>query len=265
VGEATPGFGAFLDGIQRSVVAWYDGDVIPIVHATTAAVIRVRTDRVLRTWGAGSRVERCVYLPVTRVQPGLVDALTTAGFSVVDTLGGSDGASEGHPLELVALAREAVKRRREAAEESLVAQWCSTEQAPLYVDGAIRSFGERARREIAVGVVKSHNTVYVAAAGVPVLARLRAGQRSTAVRIDTRPGVPVASWYLRLHPSGGGDPFGGLVRVEIADSAFSTERADLVSRWILAERDPVALPDARWRVMAYGIRDCEEYLRALTT
>ena len=45
---------------------------------------------------------------------------------------------------------------------------------------------------------------------------------------------------------------------------FSSERADEVSRWVLAERAPVALPDKRWSTMAYGIRDCEEYLRAVS-
>jgi hypothetical protein len=32
---------------------------------------------------------------------------------------------------------------------------------------------------------------------------------------------------------------------------------------MLAERAPVALPDARWDVMVYGIRDCEQYLSAI--
>ena len=40
-------------------------------------------------------------------------------------------------------------------------------------------------------------------------------------------------------------------------------RADEVSRWILAEASPLALPDARWDKMVYGIRDCEEFLRAV--
>jgi hypothetical protein len=35
-----------------------------------------------------------------------------------------------------------------------------------------------------------------------------------------------------------------------------------VSRWILAETSPVAMPDARWDKMAYGILNCEEYLKA---
>jgi hypothetical protein len=38
--------------------------------------------------------------------------------------------------------------------------------------------------------------------------------------------------------------------------------ADEVSRWVAAEATPLALPDARWDTMAYGIRDCEVYLRA---
>jgi hypothetical protein len=60
------------------------------------------------------------------------------------------------------------------------------------------------------------------------------------------------------------------VRVEAADpETFAesleqlTARADQLSRWILAEAAPVALPDGRWDKMAYGIRDCEEFLRAV--
>jgi hypothetical protein len=54
------------------------------------------------------------------------------------------------------------------------------------------------------------------------------------------------------------------VRVEVADAdpARVGARADEVSRWILAEAAPLALPDPRWDKMVYGVRDCEEYLRA---
>jgi hypothetical protein len=41
------------------------------------------------------------------------------------------------------------------------------------------------------------------------------------------------------------------------------QRADEVSRWILGEAAPLALPDARWDKMVYGVRDCEEFLRAI--
>jgi hypothetical protein len=60
----------------------------------------------------------------------------------------------------------------------------------------------------------------------------------------------------------------GLVRVEVAPPAAGGDagvgrRADEVSRWILAEVAPVALPDGRWDKMVYGVRDCEEFLRAI--
>ena len=42
------------------------------------------------------------------------------------------------------------------------------------------------------------------------------------------------------------------------------DRADQISLWILAEASPLALPDARWDKMVYGIRDCEEFLHAVT-
>jgi hypothetical protein len=60
----------------------------------------------------------------------------------------------------------------------------------------------------------------------------------------------------------------GLVRVEVrcpdAHQLPSIgERADEISRWILAEVSPLALPDSRWDKMVYGVRDCEEFLRAV--
>jgi hypothetical protein len=41
-------------------------------------------------------------------------------------------------------------------------------------------------------------------------------------------------------------------------------RADQISLWILAETSPLAMPDGRWDKMVYGIRDCEEFLNAVT-
>jgi hypothetical protein len=273
-GEPVVGFAAFLDGVQRSVVADYVRETIPVVHATTAAVIRVRNERTLSTWRDGPIVERAAYLPVALTGSAAADAARSAGLELVDTSEAMAGSAPGgsvrepsvaaHPHELVAIARKAVKLRREAAEERLAKEWCAAPGArPLYIDGPIRAFGDRGSRDAAVGVVKSHNTVYVGAHAIPLLARLAPGERSTALAIGNRPGVAVASWYLRLRPSDGRDPFAGLVRIEVADATFTTERADLVSRWVLAEREPAALPDARWRVMAYGIRDCEEFLRAV--
>jgi hypothetical protein len=56
-----------------------------------------------------------------------------------------------------------------------------------------------------------------------------------------------------------------LVRVEVPllQPSSAADRADVVSSWVLGESAPVALPDGRWDTMAYGIRDCEQYLRSI--
>jgi hypothetical protein len=98
-----------------------------------------------------------------------------------------------------------------------------------------------------------------------VLATLGAGERTTAFRLAVGRRTPVLSWYLRCRHAPGREPTWGLVRVEVAelDAAAVTARADEVSRWVLAETAPLALPDPRWHALAYGIRDCEEFLRAI--
>ena len=58
------------------------------------------------------------------------------------------------------------------------------------------------------------------------------------------------------------DALWGIVRVEVAETEDPSARADEVSRWVLAERAPLALPDSRWDRMAYPVRECEEFLRA---
>lgn len=254
-------FGGFLDGIQRSRVAAHVRGMIPVVHGTVAAAIRARAERVLHTWGGGPVMARAVFLPVALVEAATVASVESAGFSVVDTAPGPE--SSGHPLELLAAARVAVQQRREAAEASLAEEWCLSESTPLYVDGGIGGFADASRHPLLVGVVKSHRTLYADARDIPAIIALKVGERSGAFTAPSRRRTPVASWYLRLRDGAGGDPLDGLVRVEVAHSTFASARADEVSGWVLHERTPVALPDSRWRVMAYGIRDCEEYLRAI--
>ncbi|MDA1082486.1 MAG: hypothetical protein O2973_12615, partial [Gemmatimonadetes bacterium] len=255
------GFAAFLDGIQRSVVVGHFDATIPVVHATVAAAIRERKDRSLHTWGAGATVKRALFLPVALVPAAAVDELCHDGFAVVDTTPAGDRS--GHPHELLGFARQAIQQRREAAEAGLARDWCATEHRPLYVDGGIGAFADASRSELAVGVIKSHHTLYVDAAAVPTVASLAPGERTTAFLVATRVRTRVASWYLRTRVGDGIDPFSGIVRVEVAEAGFSAGRADQVSAWVLAEREPVALPDPRWRAMAYGVRDCEQYLRAV--
>ena len=263
-GPSPAAFAAFMDGIQRSEVVDFDRWTIPVVHGTVAAAIRERRDRRMCTWGESTRIDRAIYLPVGAADAALADHFGASGFHLVDTTPTDEQRTEdAHPHEYLGWASQAVQRRREEIEEQLSARWCAAAPGALYVDGGIGGFSEAARSPHAIGVVKSHRTLYVAADGIGTVAGLREGERTTAFVVSSQRRIRVASWYLRLRPALTGDPFAGIVRVEMAEPGFTAARADAVSAMVLAEREPVALPDSRWRVMAYGIRDCEEYLRAV--
>jgi hypothetical protein len=263
VGAPLAAFRAFLDGIQASQVILAGRDGAPVVHGTVAAVVRRRDDRVLRVWSGAPRIARALYVPVALIGARELAWLRGARMEIVDTLPGDDPLPR-HPMELLALARTAVQRRREELEIALAERWCESEREPLFIDGGISGAGRAAQSALAVGVVKSHRTLYAAGDSLGIVTGLDAGARTTAFEVRSPRRTTVASWYLRLRDARGRDPFFGLVRVEIARESWSPERADEVSRWVLAERAPVSLPDKRWSTMAYGIRDCEEYLRALT-
>lgn len=263
-GDPDVGIAAFLDGVQVSRVVGRWGDGVPIVHGTVAAVVRRRDGGALTTWRAAPLVSRAVYLPATLAGEGRVAPFRGAGIPVVDTLDGDAATAPRHPAELLALARTAVQRRRESLETELAEAWVGADGGPLYVDGGIASSGVASHADAAIGVVKSHRTLYAAGDALGAVLTLGEGQRTTAFEIRSPRRTVVASWYLRLRDAAGRDPFFGLVRVEVARASFSAPRADAVSRWVMAERAPVSLPDKRWSTMAYGIRNCEEYLRAVT-
>lgn len=262
-GEPVLGFRAFLDGIQRSSLrAHLDG--VPVVHGAVAAAIRERVDRRPRSWGAPQR-SHALYLPFALIAPEPLRALS-ARCAVVDSLPEeSVESAPRHPGDLAARALTAVQRRREAAETHLAEQWAAEGSGPLLMDGGIAGSATLAQSDRVVGAVKSHRTLYVAGESLALILNLREGERSTAIVLSSPRRTAVATWYLRLREPGPRGPLFGLLRVEIAlgDAASITERADLVSRWLLAERRPVSLPDSRWDVMVYGIRECEQYLSAI--
>jgi len=267
VGDPLPGFGAFLDGTQSSrVVGYCDG--MPIVFGSVAAVIRVRRNRRHVTWARGPLVERRLYAPLDFLPGGVCDAIHADGVDVVDT---SQPDAQGdrpgpHPFMLLERAVHFVQADRERVERTLAEAWCAREAEPLFVDGGLQGSEAVAASHCVVGVVKSHRTLYAEGDALRVVLGLRPGHRSTAFRIAAPRRAPVASWYLRLRDFAGRDPMWGLVRVEAAVPNAGedfAERADRISRWILAEASPIALPDARWDKMVYGIRDCEQFLSAV--
>lgn len=262
-GTPTPGFAAFLDGVQQSETIGWDA-MAPVVLGTVAAAIRARVERRLLTWREPV-VERRIYAPFhyTPRAPWaeMFDDARLCDTSAPD----ADGViPPPHPLTLLERAKHAVSRHRDALEQRLAERWCASEHAPLFIDGGIGGSQVVATASCAVGVIKSHRTIWVDGPALTTVLALRRGERSSVIRIAPRDRASVHSWYLRLRDAAGHDSLWGLVRVEVAESDDPTRRADEVSRWVLAEATPLALPDTRWDKMAYGVRSCEEFLRAIT-
>ena len=290
--EMVSGFGAFLDGAQRVRVIGRDAGV-PLVLGTTSAAIRVRVDRRLVTWGRQAPIiKQKLYLPL-RYLPSVAEALRGDGgrkyagnyltekaasylleasslqlqqFEVVDTAIADENGNfpSEHPAVLLERAIRAVDRQRDALEDSLAEAWCASEQAPIFVDGGISRSGRVATSSNAIGVIKSHFTLYVEGEALKTVVGLARGERSSVFKVAPRSRSAVLSWYLRLRDPVGHDVFWGLVRIEMAECDNYTDRADEISRWVLAETAPLALPDGRWDKMSYGIRDAEEFLRAIS-
>ena len=264
-GTATVGFQAFLDGTQESEVIAWDG-AAPIVVGRVAAAVRVRVERRLVTWRQ-PLVRRRVYAPFAYT-PRAPWAEVFPRESLVDTTPPDDagGVPPPHPTLLLERARHPVQLDRERAERGLAEQWCASESQPLFIDGGINGSEAIARSPCAVGVIKSHRTLYTAGGGTSpeMVVSLRAGERSAVFRIAPRARSSVYSWYLRLRDHSAHDALWGLVRVEIAETDGVTGRADEVSRWVLAEMAPNSMPDTRWDKMAYGVRNCETFLRAIS-
>jgi len=264
-------FGAFLDGAQKvQVVGHHQG--MPIVFGTVSAAVRARVDRRMITWGhQPPKVERRIflplrYLPELKVLRDASGGLSQSQWQIVDTSTADKNGDypSQHPAVLLERAVRAVDQEREKLEDQLAEAWCARGEAPLYIDGGISRSGPVASSTYAVGVIKSHRTLYVEDDALRIVLGLEKGERSSVFRVSPRSRNSVMSWYLRLRDAKGHDPMWGLVRVEVAESNRPSERADQISTWVMAETSPLSLPDGRWDKMAYGVRDCEEFLRAIS-
>jgi len=269
--EAKSGFGAFLDGTQKVQIVGHHGGM-PIVIGTVSAAVRIRVNRRMTTWGhQPPRVERKIYLPL-RYLPALAEIremsadAAQASWQIVDT-STADGNGEypsQHPAVLLERAARAVDQQREQLEDRLAEAWCARGEAPLFIDGGISRSASVASSSCAVGVIKSHRALYVEGDALRIVLGLRKGERSSVFRVSPRSRSSVMSWYLRLRGGEGRDALWGLVRVEVAERDRPSDRANEISRWVMAETTPLSLPDGRWDKMAYGVRDCEEFLRAIS-
>ena len=267
------GFEAFLDGAQESRVVHYC-DGIPIVFGRVAAVVRQRVLRRMITWKRPETRSR-LYVPRGLVPASLWTRIVARGFDPVDTTDADVTESsdwpqvDAHPFAIAQRALDAVKRERESAERKLAEDWVTIRSEPVFIDGSIATSDRVSVAPNAVGVIKSHRTLYVSGPAMRVVQSLPLNHRSSVLRVVAYHRTAVASWYLRIRDCAGRDPMWGLLRVETAmpDRSASPQQvadhANLVSRWILAEMMPLSLPDSRWDKMVYGIHDCEEFLKAL--
>ncbi len=259
VGDATPAPSsvAFLDGIQRYAVEGHLG-IIPLVRGYVAAAVLRREEQTLKA--AASQNEEFLVVPVSRLTPAQHAELTELPLPLYDCTDGE----RSHPILDVQLAAAVVERRREQLERRLaidhLAGGCDEW---LVVDGSIGDLvGGKIERHGVLGLVKSHDTQFLDGADLEVALTLLPGYRTSVFARHVGGQKPVFTWYLRLWPWESHDLLYGLVRIERAPTDQTVAEASMVSRWLVAERAPLAAPDERWDRLIYPIRQVEEYLQS---
>lgn len=258
---AAPPVVTFLDGIQQWKVIGYDG-VRPIAQAYVAAAARRRTDssrRRLHTTAWEGRA--LVVAAAAALPPQRRAAVERAGLAVV-VLQDADALSPGPALDAM---RRAVQRARQEVERSVGERVAAGLAAGewLVMDGQLAVSARLARHPRAVGVVKSHGAQFLEGRHLERALTVPAGHRTSVFRVLGGHGrTEVDSWYLRLWPWEGKDLHFGLLRLEAAAGPASGVRAAALSGWLLAERAPLATPDARFDRLLYPIHDVETYLRS---
>jgi hypothetical protein len=259
VGPTGPSrFAFFLDGIEYTRIAGYVGTV-PLVHGYVAAALRRRTERAFTTWAVAE--EEVLAFPHALLAP---NRFVDLGFPEQSLLDAEDDGEHSHPIRLAETARTAVKMHRALLERRLARRWVAAgpHEEWLLVDGRLAIEPGLLKSGQAVGLVKSHRTQFLDPEAMSSVLSMRGGERSPVFK-PVRPKVgEVFSWYLRLRPPAGHDIYWGLARIEGRAVDDTVQLADEISRWLLSETAPLALPDPRWHVLLYPIRDCEQYLRA---
>lgn len=250
--EAWPGPLAYLDGIQHAEIVGYAGSA-PLFAATIAAAVRQRQESRLHTV---VEAKRTVIL-------GRPAALLAAGdtFGALETIPLPDDEPT-HPLRDLVNAGHAVDRARGDIEVVVGDQYRARSDGWLLIDGTLAVSPRWAADERMVAISKSHSILPFEGADLEQYLRLPCAHRSSVYAPVTRSLAPVRAWGLRLWPWEGKDLLHGLVRVEVAPANESTERANEISRWILADRAPISAPDRRWDRLLYGMYSVEQYLKA---
>ena len=278
----------FLDGVQSSREIGRIG-MSPVVVATVAAAIVNRCDRRFSRLPLESPpgVVQAVILPRSAGDAkvgAFWDLLLEAGFSELGSgeipssphliLDSAEYVAAADPSDYVGMremARVRVRALRERLEGGMLRTWelddrtLENPDAWIAVDGQLMDIRESNRR--AIGLIKSVARPEFVGKDVGMLLDLKPGMRTTSFvpdwQLRRERSKQRTSWYLRMWPpQRGADALGSLMRVEAARDT-APEQVDEISRWILAERAPLAKPDPRWPAMIYPIRYVEKILKPL--
>ena len=278
----------FLDGVQSSREIGRI-EMSPVVVATVAAAIVNRSDRRFSRMPMESPpvVVQAVILPRSAGDPGVEafwNLLLDAGFSELGPdevpssehliLDSAEYMADADPSDYVGMrerSRVRVRALRERLEGGMLRQWEGDDRtledpdAWIAVDGQLKEIRESNRR--AIGLIKSVARPEFVGKDVGMLLDLEPGMRTTSFVPDWQlrrsPADHRTSWYLRMWPQQqGADALGSLMRIE-AQRDTEPEQIDEISRWVLAERAPLAKPDPRWPAMIYPIHYVEKILKPL--
>ena len=277
----------FLDGVQSSREIGRIG-MSPVIVSTVAATIVNRCGRRFSRLPMESPpvVVQAVILPRSAGDAGVNafwNLLLAAGFSELDpeevpttphlVLDSAEYIAEADPSDYVGMrekARGRIRSLRERLEGGLLKRWEGDDRVLdsddwIAVDGQLQDLPESSRR--AIGLIKSVARPEFVGRDVGMLLDLEPGMRTTSFVPDWQlrrsPGDHRTSWYLRMWPpQPGADALGSLMRVE-APRETEPDQVDEISRWILAERAPLAKPDPRWPAMIYPIQYVEKILKPL--
>jgi hypothetical protein len=277
----------FLDGVQSSREIGRI-EMAPVIVSTVAATIVNRCEKRFSRMPLESPpiVVQAVILPRSSGDEKVEafwELLLEAGFSELDpdevpssphlVLDSAEYMPDADPSDYVGMrerARVRVRALRERLEGGMLRQWEGDDEvlnsdAWIAVDGQLRDIRESNRR--AIGLIKSVARPEFVGKDVGMLLDLEPGMRTTSFVPDWQlrrdPGERRTSWYLRMWPpQRGADALGSLMRVE-APRDLESNQIDEISRWILAERAPLAKPDPRWPAMIYPIQYVEKILKPL--
>jgi hypothetical protein len=276
----------FLDGVQGSREIGRVGTA-PVVVATVAAAVIERQERRFGRMDLGGppTVIRAVILPRRAGDEveafwGLLRAVGLAELGPDDDPGSSDlildsteYMGEVDPSDYIGMKERAfsrVRTLRERLEGEMLRRWEGDDRV-LDSDGWIAVDGQLPLAVTAVpraiGLIKSVARPEFVGKDVAMLLDLAPGMRTTSFVPDWQVGRATTdqrtSWYARTWPpQPGADALGSLMRIE-APRDTPPDKIDEITRWVLAEKAPLAKPDPRWPAMIYPIRHVEKTLKPL--